>query len=192
MRISGVRVLLICCVSLMFSAEAYSLPVTWTLSAVDPTYPPLFGFGGTFTYDADTNTISSLVVQDCIHCVGEFQCDITANCTASVSDGGTLVLFSSLSNFIYSNLRLEVASPLTDAGGVLALIPGSGGSSGPGTFSSGVGSAFYVTPGNGNGFFYPIESGTISAAPEPGYRYIAGLLLLTMLCIRGRRRLRLS
>jgi len=181
MPFSVVRKFLICGSLLLLSTAANALPVTWTLGA--DFAPAAGGIGGTFTYDADTNTTLSWDINVLIHPQLIQVQGPCPNCfLGGVSSGGTSLQLTDCGSQTCSTLVLDFATPLTDAGGVLDLIPGSGGSSGPGTFSIGDGSAyyFYVVSAGNNGVFSPITSGTVSAAPEPGYGVCVAVLLLTL------------
>lgn len=167
------RLLCVMACLVVTALATHAMPLIWTVNATDPTLTsigfPSSGLGGNFTYDADTNTISNFYFHDCI----AFDCGTIMQtpcpgCSALASGGGTEFLFSNLSGGTSFNVRLDVATALTDSGGLISLIPGSGGSSGQGTFSSGSGSAYYFNVvGTNNGTFAPITTGTILVTPEP-------------------------
>ena len=105
--------------------------------------------------------------------------------SSTVSNGGTSILFSmGRISSGFTDVRLELTAPLTDAGGTIPLIPGSDGSSGP-EFVIGPGSATWYDAGFGHGLFFPFTDGTITASPEPGCGSYVALLMLALAGIQG-------
>jgi hypothetical protein len=108
--------------SLVLGLDAWAAPVTWTLSGV--TFTDGGTASGSFVYDAVTDTISNWSISVEGGNTGTFP-PVTYNTSTSDAfvDSGGAGTFGSLFELNGSNrsLRLPAVSPLTDAGGTLAL-----------------------------------------------------------------------
>ena len=151
---------------------------------------------GTFTYDADTNTVfsynlfagNSLFIGPCNApgAVGAPNPCGTGTDFAYVSQAGTEAIFGAENgNGFYDALILDLSAPLTDAPATISIIPGSCViCSGPGfnNGSSDSGSGLVYEPGGGGtgGIFYPFAGGGVSA-PEPSEATFISVAVLFLL-----------
>lgn len=146
-KLTGLMLLFVC-------SSAWAIPVTWTLNGVAISWQDDGGFGspgsgivtGSFTYDADTNVYSNVYIRtpDANFWWGADYTDTVLiygnppavfNPVLSASSGGLTINsggFGSVGcgfNFCEGNLYLVFASPLTNAGGTVSLVPSSLGGS---------------------------------------------------------------
>jgi hypothetical protein len=173
--------------SLLLSA-AYAAPITWTVTAKFPATPPFVL--GTFTYDADTQSVSSWDIDGFMSgCAGGPPCGGVRG--AGVSNSGTFANFFFEASDMDTGLLLQFTSPLTNAGGTAWLAPGScvicsGPDFASGHTVSGSGEIHYVRT-TGGGYFNALEGGKAEAIPEPAVGFAAGLFALAMAAIVARR-----
>jgi len=176
----------------------WASPVTWEAFAYAPAAQPVPGIGGTLTYDADTQQMLNWSIQFGLemspgtisqsgYCSppGGF-CDFA---NVSSSNGEFLYTFESAYSPSTASIAavFALALPLTDSGGTIPLIPGSFTGTGPGSLV-GAGSVLeYINPAGIVGMIVPIQSGTLTAAPEASSVCYGALGLLGVLIARTRR-----
>lgn len=168
--------LLPCALVLILPFTARGTPITWAITAqfADPPtterWPQFYnGWLGTFSYDAGTNQVVDRYFPD-------------YGFWPPLLSGDTIVFYS-MSAIDYFGLQLQLAAPLTDAGGIVALIPGSctncldvvNGISGSGAIQH-LDTLFLRGP-----VFNPISSGALTAIPEPAYSLAIALSMLAIL-----------
>lgn len=181
--------LLIACF-VIFASSARAVPITWKLEAYAPALSPP-GVGGTFTYDVDTNTMLSWNIHQCqLQDCGTLEPVFPAvNPFCPSCQSGFYFEHFDASEYQYtfystdgthmtvtSHVTIALRSPLTNAAGVILLIPGG---------SKGHGSRYV------NGFMpqvYDFTSGSVQAVPEPGFALCSAAALILGLAGKSRRR----
>lgn len=105
---------------LLCAANAFAFPVTWTLSGV--TFSDGGTASGSFQYDADTQSVSAWSISVAGGDTGTFPPLTYDSSNSSASDGNDQVLglIVSLASSA-REVRLPAVSPLTDAGGTIAV-----------------------------------------------------------------------
>ncbi len=152
-------------VALLFSAAVHATPVTWTLDGV------IFNDGGTavgsFTYDADTNTFSSI--------------NIATSADAALGLGTTYGNPTGLGNSTFFDtinqpkgagiprLLFDLSLAMTNAGGNIPINIGGGQFDGEGTCATDSCVSFASSR--------TIIEGSISAVPEPATLALLGISL---------------
>jgi hypothetical protein len=158
---------------------ANAVPVAWTLDNV------IFNDGGTalgsFTYDADLNSYTAIAITTTAGTAAPgytYFGQQTGNVTASQL---VALLFDTPTPFMGQNaLLLRYVNPLTNAGGTVALVPGTV----VGPITQGSGESGYFT-----GPIREVVSGTLSATvvplPPAAALFLSAAALLTGIRRRG-------
>ena len=168
---------LICAALLTSCVALRAEPVTWKVAAYAPGATPVPGIGGTFTYDAATGQMLSWDIHFGMDTdVGYISFGPATPACEQIMRCGVAGTYSNDGDYFYTftgngqAVTLALPNPLTDAGGTVALLPGSP--------SDDSGSLLIYSELPLPNKIVAITSGSVSSIPEPTFGFCVAILVL--------------